>query len=89
MIGEYWLTLWFSGGNFNLAQVVSALTAARLAYLLPIPAGLGTLETSQVLAMQALGADPAIGLAASLLIRARDISLGLLGLWLGSRAFHT
>ncbi|HEY9077625.1 MAG TPA: lysylphosphatidylglycerol synthase transmembrane domain-containing protein [Anaerolineaceae bacterium] len=89
MIGEYWLTLWFSGGNFNLAQVVSALTAARLAYLLPVPAGLGTLETSQVLAMQALGADPAIGLAASLLIRARDISLGLLGLWLGSRAFHT
>jgi hypothetical protein len=38
------------------------------------------LEASQVLAMTALGFSPALGLSASLLIRARDISLGGLGL---------
>jgi hypothetical protein len=30
-----------------------------------------------------LGVDPALGISVALLIRARDLSFGVLGLWLG------
>jgi hypothetical protein len=36
-----------------------------------------------VLAMQAMGFSPAVGISLSLLIRARDVVLGGFGLWLG------
>jgi uncharacterized membrane protein YbhN (UPF0104 family) len=84
MLLEYWLTLRFLGIQVNLIQAIAVLTAALIAFLFPLPGGLGALEASQVLAMTALGLNPALGLSASLLIRARDISLGGLGLlWAG------
>jgi hypothetical protein len=43
----------------------------------------GALEASQVLALGALGINPSTGISLSLLIRARDIALGGLGLWWG------
>ena len=64
-------------------QSVVVLPAARVAFLLPVPAGLGALEAGQVLAMQALGINPAVGIGLSLLIRSRDIIFGGLGLWWG------
>jgi len=75
--------LTFLGANLTAVQIVIALTAMRLAYLLPLPGGLGSLEASQVLVLSLMGADPAIGVSASLLIRARDVLLGLVGLWWG------
>ena len=69
------------GLNLTPVQTISVLTAARIAYLLPLPAGLGTLEASQVLALGALGLNPALGISLSLLIRARDVALGGFGLW--------
>jgi uncharacterized membrane protein YbhN (UPF0104 family) len=84
MIVEYWLVLRFLGLSLDPLQAIAALTAARLAFVLPSPAGIGTLEASQVLAMQALGAGAAVGVSASLLIRARDMSFAALGLWLGA-----
>jgi uncharacterized protein (TIRG00374 family) len=83
MVGEYWLALHFLGQSLTLAQTISALTAARIAFLMPLPAGLGALEASQVLALGALGINPAVGISLSLLIRARDVALGGLGLWWG------
>ena len=82
-VTEFHFLLHFLGVPTGLAQTIGILTAARLAFLLPIPAGLGTLEASQYLAMQAAGYDPVYGLAASLIIRARDMSLGALGLLIG------
>ena len=82
-VAEFHFLLHFLGVPSGLAQTVGILTAARLAFLLPVPAGLGTLEASQYLAMQAAGFDPVFGLAASLIIRARDMSLGALGLLIG------
>ncbi len=82
LLFEYWLTLHFLGFNLTLLQAIGALTAARLAFLTPVPGGLGALEASQVFAMQALGLHPALGLSVSLLIRARDLTLGAIGLWL-------
>ena len=83
MVFEFSLMLRFLGVEFNLAQVLIALTAARIAFLLPLPGGLGTLEAGQVMAMGLIGVNPVIGISLSLLIRARDILLGGLGLWLG------
>jgi hypothetical protein len=83
IVFEFSLALAFLGIQMNLQQVIIALTAARIAFLLPVPAGLGTLEAGQVLAMQAMGFSPAVGISLSLLIRARDVVLGGFGLWLG------
>jgi len=83
MLLEYWVTLQFLGVQVGLLQAVAVLTAAMIAFLFPLPGGLGALEASQVLAMTALGLNPALGLSTSLLIRARDISLGGLGLLIG------
>lgn len=82
-VAEFWMMLNFLGAPANLVETISMLVAARLAFLLPIPAGLGTLEASQILAVQAVGFAPAVGVAASLVIRARDVTLAALGLWIG------
>lgn len=85
MIAEYWLMVYFLGVRLTLPELVVSLTAARIAILLFLPAGLGALEFSQALAFGALGLDPAVGTSVSLLIRARDTLLGAIGLWLGAR----
>lgn len=81
LIVEYWLMIHFLGVDLTLPQLVAALTAARLSILMFLPAGLGALEASQAAAFSLLGLDPAVGISASLLIRLRDTTLGLLGLW--------
>jgi uncharacterized protein (TIRG00374 family) len=83
LIGEYWLMTRLLGIDLSFGQAIMALIAARFAILLPMPAGLGALEASQAIAMGLLGMDPAAGVAMALVIRTRDVLLGLLGLWLG------
>jgi glycosyltransferase 2 family protein len=84
---EYWLMVLFLGQRLSLPQTFAALTAARIAFLAPVPAGLGTLEGGQVFVMQAMGFDPALGLSIGLLIRLRDLLFGLVGL--GFLALYT
>jgi len=86
-VAEFSLLLHFLGAPVSLMQSIAILTAARVAFLLPVPGGLGVLEAGLYLAMQAAGFDPGIGLAASLIIRARDMSLGAIGLIIGG--IHT
>lgn len=85
LVAEYWLMLTFLGGPVTAVTTVILLTAARIAFLLPAPGGLGTLEASQLLAFAAVGLNPAIAVSLSLLIRIRDVLLGITGLWWGSR----
>lgn len=85
MIAEYWLMVRFLGVAMTLPQLVIALTAARIATLLLIPAGLGALEASQTMAFAAMGLDPAVGVTVGLLIRLRDTLFGAFGLWWGGR----
>jgi len=84
MIAEYWLVAHMLGITLRPVQLISLLTAARIAFLAPLPDGIGTLEAGQIIAFQLLGLDPAAGLAVSLVIRARDVLFGGLGLWLVS-----
>jgi uncharacterized protein (TIRG00374 family) len=85
MIGEFWLMISFLGTPLSPLQLVTALTAARIAILLLLPAGIGALEASQALAFGTMDLNPALGISASLLIRGRDVILGSIGLWWGSR----
>jgi uncharacterized protein (TIRG00374 family) len=82
LVLEYRLTLNYLGIDLDLLQSIAVLTAARLAFLLPLPGGVGALEASLVLAMQAMGISPAAGISVSVLIRSRDVLLGASGLWL-------
>ena len=88
-IFEFWLTLRFLGLSANLVEAVSALTAGRLAILLPLPGGLGALEAAQGIAARLLGWGVETGIALSLVIRARDVFLALIGLWVGGFAYRT
>lgn len=81
IIGEYWLVLHFIGLTITPLDLVTLLVVTRIAFLAPLPSGLGALEASQVFAFTALGFTPAAGITASLIIRGRDILFGLVGLW--------
>lgn len=89
MIAEFYAMATFLGLPLSAAQLIALLTAARVAFLLPLPGGLGTLEASQVWALGVMGLNPAAGLGLSLLIRLRDVMLGVLGLWWGGRRLET
>lgn len=86
LIGEFWYMTYALGLGLSFPQALMLLLAMRIAILLPMPAGLGALEASLALATSALGLSPAAGLSLSLLIRLRDVTLGLVGLWLGGFA---
>lgn len=83
MFGEYSLMAHFLGLSLTPAETIAALTAARLAFLTPLPAGLGALEAGQVAALSVLGHTPAAGLSLGLLIRGRDLLFGVAGLLVG------
>lgn len=84
IMAEFWLMARIVGLGLDFGQAMTALLAARWAALLPLPAGLGALEASQIVAMRALGLDATAGLSMALLIRARDVLLGLAGLWIAA-----
>lgn len=82
---EYWLLAYFLGMPLSASQLLLGLAAARVAYLLLFPAGLGVLEVGQVAAVRAMGFSAALGLSLSLVIRFRDVLTASIGLWLGVR----
>ncbi len=84
MITEYTLLLNYLGLAASPSQAIIALTAARLAFIVPTPGGLGAFEASQVLAAEALGFSPLSGLSVALVIRARDLLIAGTGLWLSA-----
>jgi len=88
MAAEYFMMAGFLQAQLTGEQTLAALTAALFAFLMPLPGGLGALEASQVYVMTAFGHTAAIGIGISLLMRARDILNGGLGLLLASRGIR-
>ena len=86
LIGEFWYMTAALGLSLSFREAITLLLAMRVAILLPMPAGLGAVEAGLTLVTTALGLPPATGLGLSLLIRLRDVSLGISGLWLGGGA---
>jgi glycosyltransferase 2 family protein len=82
---EYSLMTFFLGTHLSFAQNLAGLTSVMLAFIIPLPGGLGALEASQVYALTSMGYAPAIGISLSLLIRARDLMNAGLGLLLAGK----
>jgi hypothetical protein len=72
---EAWLAMRFLGIELSAAEAIAVVAAGRLAFLLPLPGGLGALEASQILAVTALGFTRADGIGLGLFIRVRDLLL--------------
>lgn len=82
---EFALITSFLHIELNASQTIAAWTASWLAFLVPWPGGLGALEASQVLAFGAFGVSAAAAIGVTLVIRARDLLIGGLGLLLAGR----
>jgi uncharacterized protein (TIRG00374 family) len=82
---EYSLMTSFLGAHLTFAQNLAGLTSVMLAFILPLPGGLGALEAGQVYALTSMGYAPAVGISLSLLIRARDLMNAGLGLLLAGK----
>jgi uncharacterized protein (TIRG00374 family) len=80
LLGELLLILHFVGIEANLHSFLLILVAMRMALLLPMPGGVGTLEASVLWSFHTLNlpASAAIGLIA--LMRLRDALVLLVGL---------
>lgn len=85
VLTEAWTAMQFLGIALGPVQAIGVVAAARLAFLLPFPGGLGALEASQVVAVTALGFGRAHGIGLGLLIRSRDLLVAGLGAWLAVR----
>jgi uncharacterized membrane protein YbhN (UPF0104 family) len=82
---EYYLMVIFLGMNLTVVQLLASLTAMQIAFLMPLPGGLGALEASQVFALGAFGQTASAAISLTLLMRARDILNGGIGLLLAGR----
>ncbi len=82
---EYYLMVTFLGMDINAVQIFAALTAMQIAFLMPLPGGLGALEASQVFALGAFGQPASAAISLTLLMRARDTLNGGIGLLLAGR----
>ena len=80
MWAEYWLMARFILVDMTVWQALAGMTFLQIAFLLPLPAGLGAMEASQVFVMGAMGFPPSAGLTMSLLMRGRDMLIGGFGL---------
>lgn len=84
---EYYLMVSFLGMRIDAVQIFAALTAMQVAFLMPLPGGLGALEASQVFALGAFGQPASAAISLTLLMRGRDILNGGIGLLLAGRGF--
>ena len=80
---ETWLAAFFLGFSLRPIEVLAVVTAGQIAFLTPLPGGLGAMEASLVAVFLALGHPSAAAVSFALLIRLRDLALGGLGLWRG------
>ncbi len=85
IVTEYYAMVHFLGIQINAVQIFAALTFMQVAFLMPLPGGLGALEASQVFALGAFGQPASIAISLTLLMRARDILNGGIGLLLAGR----
>jgi uncharacterized protein (TIRG00374 family) len=88
MVSEYALITFFLGIDLHGWQTLAAWTTSWLAFLVPVPGGLGALEASQVFTLGAFEVSAAFAIGVAFLIRARDLLIGGVGLVFASRAIQ-
>ncbi|MDO8910054.1 MAG: lysylphosphatidylglycerol synthase transmembrane domain-containing protein [Pseudohongiella sp.] len=77
---EMWLVLGFFDITLEISGLVLILVAMRLALLLPLPGGIGTLEASVFWSFQLLQLSPTAALAVIAIMRLRDALVLIAGL---------
>lgn len=80
MLMDYGLMAFFMGIHLPFWKIVAGWTAGWLSFLVPLPGGLGALEASQVFALGTFDISAATAISVTLLMRARDLLVGGLGL---------
>lgn len=79
VLAELWLLLSFVGVQPGMSDFVMILLTIRMAMLLPLPAGIGTIEAGILWTFQNLGLDPGSAMGLIALMRLRDMAILLLG----------
>ena len=79
MIAEFWLLLSFVDVPLDLATFIFLFTVVRLAFLLPLPGGVGSVEAGLFWAFQALALPLPAAAGLILLMRLRDVVILLAG----------
>lgn len=80
MFAEYKIAGLMVGENLTVAQSFLIFSFVGMAYIMPVPMGLGTLEASQVSAFSIIGLGAAPGLALSFLVRLKDFLIAIIGI---------
>lgn len=88
MVSEFALIANFLEINLPFWQTVAAWTAGWLSLLAPLPAGLGALEATEVFTLGVFGVSAASAIGVTLVMRARDLLIGGLGLLFTSQAIE-
>lgn len=80
---RFWLIIFFLRWEFiSFSQILIIFAFIHLAYILPFPAALGSLEASQTFIFNSLGLDLDLATAFCLILRGAELSLALIGLFL-------
>jgi uncharacterized protein (TIRG00374 family) len=79
MIAEFWLLLYFVDVPVDLTSFVFLFTVVRLAFLLPLPGGIGSVEAALFWAFQALALPLSAAAGLIVLMRLRDVVILLAG----------
>lgn len=85
-VSEYALITSFLHINLPFWKLVTAWTIGWLSFLVPLPGGAGALEASQVSVLGLFGVSAATAFSVTLLMRARDLLIGGLGLLLAGNS---
>jgi uncharacterized protein (TIRG00374 family) len=80
LLGELLLLLHFVNVQVDLAGFILIIVAMRLALLLPVPGGIGTLEASVLWSFQALNLPASAAMGLIVLMRLRDVVVLVAGL---------
>jgi len=79
MLGEFWFLLTLLDIPADLSTLVFLFTVVRLAFLLPLPGGVGSVEAGLFWAFQALALQLPAAAALIVLMRLRDVIILLAG----------
>ncbi len=79
MFVEYKIAALMVGHNLTPLQIFLVFSFIGIAYMVPVPMGIGSLEASQITAFSLLGISSAAGLALSFLVRLKDLFIAIIG----------
>ncbi len=81
MFAEYWVIMQMLGHPTSLVHIFLIGVFLGISLMIPVPAALGVMEGGQGSLFKMLGKEASLGVAFSLMIRARDLVRLFVGFW--------